>query len=89
VSFAIIYEPLISLLKRGIEKGVFRPDMDPSHCATNIVGMCVFYFCVRNNLRHLFPPGTDMLGPDMLKAHLKESVALMLTGIRMPCAEAV
>ncbi len=83
VSFAVIYEPLIRLLCRGVEKGYFR-QMEPVHCAINLIGMSVYYFCVRSNVRYLFPPETDMLGEETVRTHLKESIELILTGLRKP-----
>ena len=56
--------------------------LDPRHVAINIVGMCVFYFCARNNVRHLFPAGTDLLSDTMRQEHLETSLKMLICGLR-------
>lgn len=81
IALAAIYEPLLTLLKRGMKEGVFRK-MDPLHATINIIGICVFYFCSRENVKHLFPPGTDLLSDAEVAKHLDESLALVLNGLK-------
>ncbi|MBY0547415.1 MAG: TetR/AcrR family transcriptional regulator [Candidatus Obscuribacterales bacterium] len=81
ISLATVYVPLIDLLKRGIESGQFRV-MDPHHAAVNIIGMSVFYYCSLENIKHLWPPGTDMLSKEMKEQHRQEAVEQIVAGIR-------
>jgi AcrR family transcriptional regulator len=80
LALVAIYEPLVQILERGIAEGKFRM-LDPVHSAVNIVGLCVFYSCSRNNVRHLFPPKSNLLSPEMLEVHIKEAIALTMHGI--------
>ncbi len=80
IALASIYEPLSNILKRGLQEGTFR-DLDPLHCSINIVGTTVFYLCARNNVKHLFPPGTDILCAQMQEQHREEALKLVLKGV--------
>jgi TetR/AcrR family transcriptional regulator len=65
--------PLVELLQRGMEQGKFR-QMDTFHAAVNIIGMCTFYFCSMENIKHLWTPGTDLLSEQMRNSHKHEAI---------------
>ena len=76
-----LYKPLQNILARGVESGAFRK-LDPMHVSVNIIGICVFYFCARENLKHLWPPGTDLMSPEMLDAHEEETIKMVMASTR-------
>jgi AcrR family transcriptional regulator len=80
ISITSVYAPIVQVLERGIETGQFRK-VDPLHTAINMVGICVHYFCSAPNIKHLFPPGTDLYGPEMLEQHKKEAVELAVASV--------
>jgi TetR/AcrR family transcriptional regulator len=75
-----IYAPLVRIFERGMADGTLRK-LDPYQTAINIVGMCVFYVIARNNLSHLFPPGTDLLSREMVEGHITEAIEMLLHGV--------
>lgn len=81
IAIASLYEPLQTIIARGVESGVFRL-VDPRHSAVNIMGACVFYFCARENVKHLWEPGTDLLSPEMISQHVSEATEFVLAGLR-------
>jgi AcrR family transcriptional regulator len=42
-----LYKTIEHLLAKGVKQGCFR-DLDTTHAAINIVGLCMFYFCSAN-----------------------------------------
>jgi TetR/AcrR family transcriptional regulator len=68
IAITSLYTPIVDIIRRGIESGVFR-EVDPLHAAVNIVGMCVFYYCNIDNVKHLWPSGTNPLSEEMKEAH--------------------
>ncbi len=80
MALAAIYEPLVKLFERGMREGKLR-QLDPYQTAINTVGMCVFYVIARNNLSHLFPPGTDLLSPEMVDGHIGEAIEMLKHGV--------
>ena len=81
ISLASVYVPLVDLLKRGIAAGKFR-DMDPMRAAVNIVGMCVFYYCSHENIKHLWPTGTELLSKEMREQHKREAIEQIIAGVK-------
>jgi len=81
IAIATLYEPLENIISKGIETGAFR-QIDPRHSAVNIMGACVFYFCARENVKHLWEPGTDLLSPEMVEQHISEAADFVLAGVR-------
>jgi len=81
IAIASLYKPLVEILKRGVEAGKFRP-MDPLHAAVNLIGMCVFYFCSSENVKHLWPGGADLLTNEMKAQHKQEAIAQALASVR-------
>lgn len=43
-----LYRRFEEILRRGVRSGVFRK-LDPYHTSVNIMGMCSYYFCAKNN----------------------------------------
>lgn len=81
IAIATLYQPLVDILKRGAALGKFR-EVDPMHAAINIIGMCVFYFCSAENVKHLWPAGTDLLSEEMKDSHRREAVAQVVASVR-------
>lgn len=81
ISLASVYVPMIELLKRGIAAGKFR-EIDPLHAAVNIVGMCVFYYCSHENIKHLWPAGTELMSNEMQEQHKREAIEQIVAGIK-------
>jgi AcrR family transcriptional regulator len=80
IAFASVYGPLIEILKRGMETGQFRK-VNPIHTAVNIIGMCVLYFGHNENIKHLWPQGTNTLSKEMIEQHKKEAVEQAVAGV--------
>ncbi len=81
IAIATLYAPMSQIIERGVKEGVFRK-VDPRHAAVNIMGACVFYFCARENVKHLWEPGTDLLSPEMASQHLDEAMEFVIAGLR-------
>ncbi|CAN5242580.1 TetR/AcrR family transcriptional regulator [soil metagenome] len=79
-SLGSLYGPLIESLKRGMSSGEFN-EADPLHVAANIVGICVFYMVSRDNLKSIWPEGTDLLAPEMLDEHNSIALKMCLAAI--------
>lgn len=75
-----IYRPFVDVIERGIASGQFRK-CDALHVSVNIMGMCVFYFCHHENLKHLWPPGTDLLSKEMREQHKHEAVEQVVASL--------
>jgi len=71
---------LVAILERGVASGSFR-SLEPRHTATDIMGICVFYFLGRENIKHLFP-GKRMLSKKRLEQHIQQAIALIMAGVR-------
>jgi AcrR family transcriptional regulator len=80
IAIAALYAPMEQIIARGVKTGVFR-NVDPRHTAVNIMGACVFYFCARENVKHLWEPGTDLLSPEMSQQHLSEAMEFVIAGL--------
>jgi AcrR family transcriptional regulator len=80
IAIASLYGPLVGILERGIASGTFKP-VDPLHAAVNIVGMCVFYFCSYENVKHLWPAGTDLRSGDMREQHKRTALQQIVGGL--------
>ncbi|MEM8777639.1 MAG: TetR/AcrR family transcriptional regulator [Cyanobacteria bacterium P01_G01_bin.49] len=75
-----LHEYLLKILERGVEEGVFRP-LKPFLALTHILSVCLFYFTVHENWKHLTPQ-SDRLSPDMIEEHIKEATAFILAGVK-------
>jgi len=79
-SLGTLYGPLIDSLKRGMEAGHFTT-ADPLHTAANLIAMCIYYTVARDNLKNLWPEGTDLLSPDMLEEHCEITLKMCLAAL--------
>jgi TetR/AcrR family transcriptional regulator len=77
-----MYEPLLKVLERGIKEGCFRP-LDTFLTLTHILSVCIFYFVVQENWKHLTPE-IDRLSPEMVEKHTEAAIALILAGVKAP-----
>jgi AcrR family transcriptional regulator len=73
------YQTIARILERGMQSGKFR-QVDAYHAAVTIVGACVFYFCSRENIKHLWDD-CDILSQDMVNAHMDEAARLIMKGL--------
>lgn len=80
-SLGSLYGPLLESLKRGMDSGEFS-SADPLHVATNLVGMCVFYTVSRDNLKNLWPEGTDLLSAEMREEHCSITLKMCMAAIK-------
>lgn len=74
-----IYSIIAKVLEEGMARGDFR-ELEPMHAAVNIVGMCTFYFCAQENLKHLWPD-KSILSREMVEQHRDQVIAMLLNGI--------
>ena len=81
IAIATLYAPLVAILQRGVANGEFRK-LDPVHTTVNIIGVCSFYFLVRENMKHLWNATADLLEPDMIQQHISEAIEFILAGVR-------
>jgi TetR/AcrR family transcriptional regulator len=77
---AVTYSPVVDILKRGIASGHFR-SLDPEQAAVNVIGMCVFYYTAYNNVRPLWPTGTDLLSEEMKERHTQETIDMVIASV--------
>lgn len=71
---------LKEILERGMAEGCFRK-VDPSFTIVHILGICIFYFNIHENWKHLVLD-VDRLSPDNVEQHIQDAIALILAGIR-------
>lgn len=76
-----LHEYLLKVLERGIAEGCFRP-MKPFLALTYILSVCLFYFTVHENWKHLTPE-IDPLNSDTVEEHTEEAIAFILAGIQL------
>jgi TetR/AcrR family transcriptional regulator len=75
---------LLKVLERGMADGCFRP-LKPLLALTHILSVCLFYFTVHENWKHL-TPYIDRLSPEMIEDHTQEAIAFILAGVRRSSA---
>lgn len=75
-----LHEHLLKVLERGIAAGYFRP-LDPFLALTHILSICIFYFTVHENWKHLTPQ-IERLSPEMVEKHTKEAIEFILAAVR-------
>jgi len=80
IAMQSLYMPLVDLLQRGMDSGKFR-QMNTFHVAVNIIGLSTFYFCSMENIKHLWEPGIDLLGPEMREQHKSEAIQQAVAGV--------
>jgi TetR/AcrR family transcriptional regulator len=74
-----LHEPLLEILERGVKEGYFRP-LKPFLALTHILSVCLFYFTVHENWKHL-TPDIDRLSPDAIEEHIEEAIAFIMAGV--------
>jgi TetR/AcrR family transcriptional regulator len=75
-----LHEYLLKILEQGMAAGYFRP-LKPFLALTHILSVCLFYFTVHENWKHLVPD-VDRLSPEMIEEHIEEATSFILAGIR-------
>jgi len=75
-----LHEHLLKVLERGIAQEHFRP-LNHFLALTHILSVCLFYFTVHENWRHLTPE-LERLSPEMIEEHTQAAIAFILAGIR-------
>lgn len=80
-----LHEHLLKVLEQGMAEGCFRP-LKPFLALTHILSVCLFYFTVHENWKHLTPE-IDRLTPEMIEEHTQEAIAFILAGVKRGCLE--
>lgn len=75
-----LHERLLKILEQGIAEGYFRP-LKPFLALTHILSVCLFYFTVHENWKHL-TPDVDRLSSEMIEEHTEEAIAFILAGVK-------
>lgn len=75
-----LHEHLLKILERGIAQECFRP-LNPFLALTHILSVCLFYFTVHQNWKHLTPE-IDRLSPDMIEEHTQEAITFILAAVK-------
>lgn len=75
-----LHEYLLKILEQGMAEGYFRP-LKPFLALTHILSVCLFYFTVHENWKHL-TPDADRLSPEMIEEHIEEATSFILAGVR-------
>ncbi len=75
-----LFEPVVKILDRGMNDGVFRT-VDPMLTLTHILGVCIFYFTVQGNWKHLMPE-TDRLSSAMVEKHTEAAIDFILAAVK-------
>lgn len=75
-----LHEYLLKILEQGMAEGYFRP-LKPFLALTHILSVCLFYFIVHENWKHLIPD-VDRLSPEMIEEHIEEATSFILAGVR-------
>ncbi len=75
-----LHEHLLKILERGIAGGDFRP-LKPFLALTHILSVCLFYFTVHENWKHLMPK-IERLSPEMIEQHTEEAISFILAGVK-------
>lgn len=81
IGLQLFYEMLSYILERGTTSSIFR-SLDPKHTAVNIIDTCVFYFSIRENIKHLWA-NKRLLSKDMLEQHQQEVMKLVMLGVQV------
>ncbi|NHC36851.1 TetR/AcrR family transcriptional regulator [Scytonema millei] len=75
-----LHEHLIKVLNRGMEAGCFR-SLDPVLTLTHILSVCIFYFTVHENWKHL-NSGSDRLSKEMVEKHTEAAIKFILAAVK-------
>jgi TetR/AcrR family transcriptional regulator len=75
-----LHKYLLKILEQGMAEGYFRP-LKPFLALTHILSVCLFYFTVHENWKHL-TPDVDRLSSEMIEEHIEEATSFILAGVR-------
>ncbi|WP_316436831.1 TetR/AcrR family transcriptional regulator [Leptolyngbya sp. NK1-12] len=75
-----LHTHLLKVLEQGIAEGCFRP-LKPFLALTHILSVCLFYFTVHENWKHLTPE-VDRLSPDQVEEHTEAAIAFILAAVK-------
>lgn len=75
-----LHKYLLNILERGMAEGCFRP-LDPLLTLTHILSVCIFYFTVQENWKHLTPE-IDRLSSEMVEKHTQAAIEFILAGVK-------
>nr|WP_315987921.1 CerR family C-terminal domain-containing protein [Desulforamulus aquiferis] len=67
------------IIHEGIEKGVFRADLDIRQVLLSIHSLCLVYFTRRELVQHMW--SRDMMSEDMLESRLQHVIDFVFNGI--------
>ena len=70
---------LVDILQRGIDRGVFRK-LDARHTAVNVMGVCLHYFNVINNMRVLWPD-VEEIEDQLSRDHARTALAFVMAAV--------
>jgi TetR/AcrR family transcriptional regulator len=75
-----LHKYLLQVLDRGMKEGCFRP-LDPFLTLTHILSVCIFYFTVHENWKHLTPQ-SDRLSQEMVEKHTEAAIEFILAAVK-------
>jgi len=75
-----LHEHLLKVLDRGMKAGCFR-SLDPFLTLTHILSVCIFYFTVHENWKHLNSQ-SDRLSQEMVKKHTEAAIEFILAAVK-------
>lgn len=76
-----LHKYLLDILERGMTEGCFRT-LDPFLTLTHILSVCIFYFTVQENWKHLTPE-IDRLSQEMVEKHVEAAIEFILAAVRV------
>jgi TetR/AcrR family transcriptional regulator len=76
-----VHSYLFRILERGITQKIFRESEDVRLTALHIISICIFYFTVHENWKHL-TPDVDRLSPAEIDHHTQIALRMILAGIQ-------
>jgi TetR/AcrR family transcriptional regulator len=74
-TFAYIFD----ILNRGMADGSFRT-LNPNFAIVQIMGVCIFYFNIHENWKHL-TPNIDRLSPEIIEQYANCAVEMILRAV--------
>lgn len=76
-----LHQYLLQVLERGMKEGCFRL-LDPFLTLTYILSVCMFYFTVHENWKHL-TSDRDRLSPTMVEKHTEAAIDFIMAAIEI------
>lgn len=77
--WSAVHSFIVRILEQGIQEGIFR-SLDPMLTTVHILGVCIFYFNIHENWKHLTPE-IDRLSEDSVNHHRDSAVEFIMRGI--------